>query len=253
MSKVNSQVQISLASFRNEIYTKDTESGPAVFGRISGYRILAHTAGLKLLTPPRLVYNNEERSNPHIVRDNGRLIEVVSRKIAFGFDHNGEPVAVDQTIVFNPLNYLARTLLELAHMYPTIAKMINRASILPKELKAGMFISVIDSGVTDIGVFVPNLGHPELDDVWKKYNESVLYSERNAQTMCERSAIQKHPAIPALNISMMIEEDVLSVGITSWTLSGEDSSRMSNIASNIELGKPVDIKTTVSIDEAKEH
>jgi len=237
---------------RGEFYTQVADDELSVLGTVKGYRKLAHYCGIKLLTPPRLTFNGEDRSNPHVISTNGH-IEVVSRKIAFGFDYNGEPVAVDQTIIFSPINYLAKKLIELAKKYPGIAEIKNMASIKPADLKQGMFISMIDSGVTNIGVWVKNLGHPELENVWSEYHESVLYSERSAQTICERTALKKHSAIPAFTQSMLSDDgSQLNVPIKFWKLNAEESSNLSEMASKIELGKEVDVKRTISIGDGKE-
>jgi len=246
------RIPVRLTQGDKEFYL-NLDDGTDVLGRIAGYRKLAHAAGVKILTPPTLRYNNETRSNPHVIRDGGKLVEVVSRKISFGHDHHGEQIAVDQTIFFNPLNYLAKKLIDMSLKYPNIAKMANKDAIPAKDIKGGFFISVADSGVSNVGVFVPNLAHPELENVWSDYNDSVLYAERNAQTMCERSALQKHPAIPQLSTNMLFDEGQgLHAEVYHWEMSPEESSRFEAMALKIGLGESVEVKRTVSVDELTE-
>ena len=246
-------LSIQMTQANKEFYLKTIDEEMTVLGRIAGFRRMAHATGVKVLTPPYLKYNDEQRSNPHIVRDSGKMIEVVCRKIAFGLDFHGEPTAVDQTIIFNPLNYLAKKLIDLSKKYPGIAKIINKASLTAKELKDGLFIPIIDSGVSMVGVFVPSITHPELENIWSEHHDSVLYSERNAQTMCERSAIQKHPAIPTLSTSMLLDEgETLSVDLYQWDMDKVESQNLLSIASKIELGHEAEIKKTISIDELTE-
>ena len=153
------------------------------------------------------------------------------------------------------MNYLAKKLIDLSKKYPGIAKIINKESIAKKDLNIGLFIPIIDSGISTVGVFVPNITHQELENIWSEHHNSVLYSERNAQTMCERSAIQKHPAIPTLKTSMLLDASdgqALSVDVYPWTMNSSESDKLSSIASKIELGHEVEIKKTVSIDELTE-
>lgn len=226
---------------------------PTILGTVKGYKRLAHAAGVKILTPPKLSHGGGEVSNPFVVREGGHLVEIMSRKIAFGYDHHGEPTAVDQIILFNPMNHLAKKLLEIAKKYPAIAIIKNRASIQAAKLKQGMFISLADTGITDVGVWVEDIGHPELTEIWTEYHNSVLYAERNAQTICERSAIRKHPGIPEFSDSMLSDDGLfLSVPLYAWSVNELESKEMTEIASKIELGKTVDIKRTVSFSDSSE-
>lgn len=246
------KISVKLSQVDKEFYL-NLDDGTEVLGRIGGYRKLAHAAGVKVLTPPTLKYNNETRSNPHVIRDGGKLVEVVSRKISFGRDYHGSPVVVDQTIFFNPINYLAKKLIDMSLKYPNIAKTVNKDAIPAKDIKSGFFISVADSGVSNVGVFVPNLAHPELENIWSDYNDSVLYAERNAQTMCERSALQKHPAIPQLKANMLFDEGhALTTEVYHWDVSVEESAVFEAMALKIGLGESVEIKKTVSVDELTE-
>lgn len=161
-----------------------------------GYGELNKYAGVKILTPSSLMFDGKEQTNPFIMRDNSfALVEVIARKVAFGFNGSGKLTAVDQSIVLNPRRALANSLIPLIERYPVIGEYVNKEAIDQNDIKTGMFMPIVDTGITQMGVFIKDIKHPELLRYWKEYNASVTYADRTAQTLCERNALRKHPGI----------------------------------------------------------
>jgi len=249
-NKQHADVSVELRGDRGELYLVDTYShdddtvGKAVRITSMGYHRLNAKAGLEILTPPDIRYENTTRPNPYILRDDShKVVEVIARKIALGFAPNGGLVAADQTVSFRPINKLISDLLPIIHRYPAVGEICNKSSIGREELKKGWFEPLHDSGSSSIGIWVPNVKHQELHSLWHEYGKSISYAERYAQTMCERNAIKKHPAISFSTLAVHRGNDgVLSmrIPVRIWKYGGDIQEQLTKIGSQLRLDKPIE-------------
>jgi hypothetical protein len=245
--KQHFDVVVNLTSARDELYLTeqwDSAQGCSVQRlqiKAAGYQKINAKAGLMLLTPRGLEVDGVVQQNPHIIRDSGHsLVEAVVRKIAFGFAPNGQLSAIDQTVTINPKRMLASKILPLVERYPSLGRYTVLTNISASERKTGMFLPVIDTGISQLGLFLPDVTKPELQKFWREYIETITFADRTAQTICERNAIRKHPSVSLRSLPVERDADgnlVASVPVRAWKFSGDVQSELQRIAYEIEMGK----------------
>jgi len=164
------------------------------------YYKLNQIAGISILTPPTVSVDGQPRGNPCLSYDeNGNLLEVFVRKIAFGRAPTGSLVAIDQTVRFSPKAYFKRALIKKFEKDRTFGRLTAKEEA-EKFTKAGthMFVPIEGS----LGLLL-DLSHPVVREALTTYVENCIFGDRKAATAAERNALRKHPALAITTVKPM--------------------------------------------------
>ena len=177
-------------------------------------------AGVQLITPPTLWIDGCEQRNPVIQRDDaGNILAVVVRKIAFGRNMLGTYCASEATLVFSPRAYFVRDIIKACGGVwkdgrkvpnPGLGIIKPTAQITDEDRKTKW---ILDQG---LGLaLIVNTANDEFLRIFGNYQELCLFAERRAQTICERMALSKHPAI-ATKVVVPDREGRVKVDVVAW-------------------------------------
>lgn len=196
----------------------------------AGAERLNQIPGLNVLTPPMVIVDGREMSNPFIERDPvTKVIQAVYvRKVVFGLTPLGNWAAVDYTLFFNVYTYFLQDLQAKVKKYPicgcygvegqrptsvryapenwqtTQSGKRFKAEPKPEDFKEAdlsraqlVFFSI----TPPVGLWV-DLSHGEIQEALTQHVQRQKFGDRHAQSICTRNALLKHPAIAAKSLTV---------------------------------------------------
>ena len=118
-------------SERDGTLIQPVPGGPFVVSA-QGYEVLSEAAGVCCIFPTDVLVDGKPQANPYVLRDtnNGRVLAVYCRAIAFRFSSKGIPQVADWTTIFDTPSYRLIDLLGKAKKCPAAFK------LLPNDMKA---------------------------------------------------------------------------------------------------------------------
>jgi hypothetical protein len=190
---------------------------------VPGYNKLNQIAGLHIITPPSIIVDGIEQTNPAVIYDpkTGEIKRVVARKIAVGYSPNGNMVAIDTVRHYNfDAYYLqdlhAKTGKPDAARYGTCivcpfapdAKVEEKGTMTyaRKDAKVYVFKPIKDME----GIWI-DPSHDEIKEVYKQHIQHQKFGDVTSQNMASRNAMKMHPAIAAAQVIMKNGEAVVPV------------------------------------------
>jgi len=104
--------------------------GPYVLSA-QGYEVLAEATGTIVMNAPHVLVDGKMEQNPYIMRDaqNGRILAIYCRAIAFRYSSKGIPQVSDRTTIFDVPAYRLIDLLAKAKRFPQAFR------LLPTDMK----------------------------------------------------------------------------------------------------------------------
>lgn len=158
----------------------------------TGFRELNKIAGISLITPNDLkTPDGRTVPNPYLILDDkGKVKAVWARQMAIGFTPSGSMAVTSATVYYDVQMYLIRDLVKKIKDDANIGKYCTQESLTLDEKKAGMFLPIDEF----IGIWV-NLQHKDVLKCLETYVENKNFADRKAQTIAERNAMKKHPAL----------------------------------------------------------
>lgn len=208
--------------------------------------------GLNIMTPPSVVVDGKEVSNPYIERHpKTRAIQsVYVRKIIFGPNPIGNMVGVDYTLFFNVYTYFLQDLQVKVRRYPVCGtygmKEKPPASLSPDRPGRSLVFFEIEDPV---GLWV-DLSHGEIQEVFNQHVSRQKFGDRHAQSICTRNALLKHPAIAAKTVEV-------HNGVAKITVYGFkhdfDFKKFAELGEKIEKGQtdPREVQVERAAEEAR--
>lgn len=178
-----------------------------------GYNKMNTVATVAVITPDTITNpeNGERIPNPSIqLGAKSRAVENVwVKKLAVGFAPTGNLVITSSTLFYNCRVYLTTDLQKKLKENAKIGKYINESMLIElakddpeikKELTklrlTGMIIAIDE----DLALWV-DTNEKEVQKCMETYNELKKFAERKAQTMAERNALKKHPALSVVYVN----------------------------------------------------
>jgi len=99
-----------------------------------GYEMWQEAAGATVIFPSEVLVDGEWKENPAVIRDgnNGRILMIYARAIAFRFSNKGIPMVSDWTTIYDTPSYRMIDLLAKARKQPQAFKLLP-LGMEPKE------------------------------------------------------------------------------------------------------------------------
>ncbi|MEN6567151.1 MAG: hypothetical protein ABFC57_12725 [Veillonellales bacterium] len=150
-------------------------------------------AGLSIITPEKLTLpDGQVVVNPYPIvdPDSGLLRKVWVKKMAIGNSPTGVLVVTSATLLYDINMYFIQDLVKKVQYNASAGRICMENTLTDDERKKGIFYKIDGA----MGVWADMTNKDVLKAVDTFVNKKQ-FAERNAQTIAERVALQKHPAM----------------------------------------------------------
>lgn len=224
-----------------------------------GYNAMNQFAGISVITPEKLTLpDNSVVVNPYPIIDtaSGTIDKVWVKKTAIGYSPTGNLVMTSSTLLYDIKMYFIQDLNKKVQYNKGSGRMCMEETLTDDEKRKGMFLRIQGT----MGIWV-DLTNTDILKCMDTYIQNKLFAERKAQTIAERNALKKHPALCQVYVDVQGPEKahygyVDVVGFNS-DLTREDLLKLADMAEKGESisdykGTKVDIIDANVIDEVTE-
>lgn len=149
--------------------------------------------GLSIITPEKLTLpDGQIVVNPYPIIDpeSGTIRKIWVKKLAIGYSPTGVMVVTSATLLYDMNMYFIQDLIKKVQFNVGAGRICMESMLTDEERKKGMFYKI--DGLMGVWADFSN------KDILKCIDTLVnkkQFAERNAQTIAERVALQKHPAM----------------------------------------------------------
>lgn len=208
-------------------------------------------AGINLVTPPTVYVDGSEKANPFKIRNERTKAteRVFVRKIALGRSLTGNLVAIDQTVEYDPFQYLIEDLQKLSSLKGAVEYSKDISSKKPTQI---FFPLIADpSGIDVIGLLV-DCSIKEVQQSLAAYQRRIKFAERIATTICERNCLKKHPALGIQTVQKNAQGR-FALTIVSWCDEDRQLDRINEVADQVAKGeRPKMVEVRREFDAAEQ-
>ncbi|WP_205510322.1 hypothetical protein [Paenibacillus elgii] len=158
-----------------------------------GFNSLNQIAGLSIITPEKLqLPNGEIVVNPYPIIDpeSHTITKVWCKKIAIGYSPIGNLVITSATLLYDIRMYFIQDVMKKVQYNAGAGRVCLEQSLTDQEKATGVFLKI--DGF--LGVWA-DFNHKEILKAMNTFINKKQFAERNAQSICERLVMAKHPAL----------------------------------------------------------
>lgn len=158
-----------------------------------GYYKANQIAGVSIVTPEKLTLpEGTVVVNPYPIIDaeSGTISKVWVKKLAIGYSPTGNLVLSSATLLYDVNMYFIQDLIKKVKVNAQMGRVCLEQSLTEEERKNGGFYKIEGQ----FGIWV-DYNHKETFKAIETFIQKKLFAERNAQSICERLALSKHPAL----------------------------------------------------------
>lgn len=158
-----------------------------------GFNSLNQIAGLSIVTPEKLTLpSGDIVVNPYPIADpdSGTISKIWVKKMAIGYSPIGNLVVTTATLLYDIKMYFIQDVMKKVQKNKASGRVCLEQTITEEEKKNGIFLKV--EGNLGICAIVND---PDILKAFDTFINKKLFAERNAQSICERLAMSKHPAL----------------------------------------------------------
>lgn len=235
---------------------------------VPGLRAMNRVAGCSVGLAPTVMVDGHQRSNPYIERNHdvsgslGTIRRIVVSVIVAGLTEVGAPVIVRAVTEFEPLN-------ELRHaLFTRLSKTYDFNGNLKTKTPDVVLVDADDFGAWRAApeqsygrwkaipahsgnVLACDLSSPNVIDCMQSMMQVISTSVAKAQTVAERNAMRRHPALSRGAVAINQETGFGFVEVTGWTAKPETLSAFMDAMSRLGAGGgDVDLSALVEAAEA---
>jgi len=158
-----------------------------------GFNTLNQIAGLSIVTPEKLTLpDGQIVVNPYPIIDpeSGTISKVWVKKIAIGYSPIGNLVVTSATLLYDIRMYFIQDVMKKVQYNQGAGRVCMEQMLTEEEKRTGIFLKIDNF----LGVLA-NVNHKEILKAIDTFINKKQFAERNAQSICERLAMSKHPAL----------------------------------------------------------
>lgn len=205
-----------------------------------GFNKLNQIAGLSIVTPEKLTLpEGHTVVNPYPIIDpeSGTISKVWVKKLAIGFSPIGNLVITSATLLYDVNMYFIQDLTNKVKYNKDAGRVCMEAMLTEEEKRSGGFYKIQGP----LGVYV-DFTHKEILKAVDTFINKKQFAERNAQTICERLVMSKHPALayPYVEVGGPDKNRVAAVTVVGY-VNEFDRKQLLDIAAQAERGEEVKI------------
>lgn len=187
------RAQMVLSQELQEIACIQGKGKEKVMTTAKGFLRANSIASLSIVTPPKLqLPNGEIVVNPYPIIDpgSGTIKKVWVKKQAVGYSPIGVLTVSTATLLYDLNIYFIEDLIRRVSKNKLMGRLCHRENVTEEELKEGIFLQANEF----FGVYV-KFQWPDTMEAMKNHMRKTVFAERNAQSIAERLALSKHPAL----------------------------------------------------------
>lgn len=158
-----------------------------------GFNTLNQIAGLSIITPEKLTLpDGQIVVNPYPVIDteSGTISKIWVKKIAIGYSPTGNLVVTSSTLLYDINAYFIQDVMKKVQYNQGAGRVCMETMLTEDEKQSHIFLKI--EGPLGIAA---NIQHKEILKAIDTFINKKQFAERNAQSICERLVMSKHPAL----------------------------------------------------------
>lgn len=151
---------------------------------------------LSIITPEKVTLpdgNIVVNPYPIIDKESGTIRKIWCKKMAIGYSPIGNLVATSATLLYDINMYFIQDLVKKVQYNAGSGRIAMEFTLTEKEKQSGIFFKIDGQ----LGIWA-DVTHKEILKAIDTFINKKTFGERNAQTIAERVALQKHPALAHL-------------------------------------------------------
>jgi hypothetical protein len=159
----------------------------------AGYNEMNKVAGVSIITPEKLTLPDGSMVvNPYpiIEPSSGSISKVWVKKMAIGLSPIGNLVITTSTLLYDIQMYFIQDLVKKIKFNATAGRLCMESMLTEQDRQKGIFCRIEG----ELGVWA-DFSHKEILTCIETFVQNKLFAERKAQTIAERNAMKKHPAL----------------------------------------------------------
>jgi len=203
-----------------------------------GFNTLNQIAGLSIITPEKLTLpDGQIVVNPYPIIDSesGTISKVWVKKIAIGYSPTGNLVITSSTLLYDIKMYFIQDVMKKVQYNQGAGRVCMESMLTEEERQNCIFLKI--EGLLGVAA---NIQHKEVLKAIDTYINKKQFAERNAQSICERLVMSKHPAL-ASAAYVTKHGDIAKVPIVGY-VHDFNREQLLDIADKAERGEEVVIK-----------
>lgn len=181
----------------------------AISGKVmttsKGFYKANQIAGISIVTPEKLQLPEGQLSGnalantmvvnpfPIIDEESGSITKVWVKKTGIGYSPTGNLVVTSATLLYDIKMYFIQDVLKKVRDNQGAGRVCLESSLSDEEKKKGQFLKIDGS----MGVWI-DFSQKDILKALDTFVNKKLFAERNAQSICERLVMGKHPALAHL-------------------------------------------------------
>jgi len=158
-----------------------------------GFNTLNQIAGLSIITPEKLTLPDGQivvNPFPIIDHESGTISKVWVKKIAIGYSPIGNLVITSSTLLYDIKMYFIQDVVKKVQYNQGSGRVCMEQMLTEEEKNNSIFLKI--DGFLGVAA---NIQHKEILKAIDTYINKKQFAERNAQSICERLVMSKHPAL----------------------------------------------------------
>lgn len=158
-----------------------------------GFYTLNQIAGLSIVTPEKLTLPDGQivvNPYPMVDPESGTISKVWVKKIAIGYSPVGNLVITSATLLYDINAYFIQDVMKKVQYNKDAGRVCMEPMLTEDEKQNSIFLKI--EGPLGIAA---NIQHKEVLKAIDTFINKKQFAERNAQTICERLVMGKHPAL----------------------------------------------------------
>lgn len=158
-----------------------------------GFNTLNQIAGLSIVTPEKLTLpDGQVVVNPYPIIDpeSGTISKVWVKKIAIGYSPTGNLVITSSTLLYDIKMYFIQDVMKKVQYNQGAGRACMESMLTEEEKQNCIFLKI--EGLLGVAA---NIQHKDVLKAIDTYINKKQFAERNAQSICERLVMSKHPAL----------------------------------------------------------
>lgn len=158
-----------------------------------GFNSLNQIAGLSIVTPEKLTLpNGDIVVNPYPIADpdSGTISKIWVKKMAIGYSPIGNLVVTTATLLYDIKMYFIQDVMKKVQYNKAAGRVCLEQTLTEEEKRNGIFLKIEGS----LGIWA-SVSEKDILKAMDTFINKKLFAERNAQSICERLAMSKHPAL----------------------------------------------------------
>lgn len=177
-----------------------------------GYENWAESTGASVIFPKKVETPTGEAPNPHPIIEDGRIIGIIARAVAFRYSRLGIPQVSDWTTLYSPPSYRMVDLFAKAKKFPQCFKLLPNGTKPTAKDDETWACYPFDEVVS----FWVNTTHKEVFDWYSQMTKRDQKAMDTAQTFVRRNAL-KH-----LSGLQKAPHDNWTFAVLAWRPTGEN-------------------------------